>query len=112
MSVPFEELRQRLEARRARMLDEIRHIDLRSKNSLGYTNHQADDATFAEEQATNMALRQNAERLLAQVEDALTRLDEGTYGFCVQCGREIEADRLQALPYAALCLSCLQHRRQ
>ncbi|MFQ5613543.1 MAG: TraR/DksA family transcriptional regulator [Anaerolineae bacterium] len=110
MPIPYEELRQRLEARRARMLEEIDHIDLRTKNSLGYTNHQADDATYAEEQATNMALKQNVERLLEQVDDALQRLDEGTYGICVRCGAEIDPARLKALPYAPLCLDC--QRRQ
>jgi DnaK suppressor protein len=55
-------------------------------------------------------LRQNLERLLDQVEDALERFEAGAYGLCKQCGREIDPARLKALPYATLCLSCQQRR--
>jgi DnaK suppressor protein len=109
MPLSHADLHQRLELRRNRMLEEIAHLDLRSKPSLGYSSHQADDATFAEEQATNLALRQNAKRLLDQVEDALRRFDGGTYGLCLNCEQEIEPARLKALPYAALCLNCQQN---
>jgi len=44
--------------------------------------------------------------LLSQVSEALLRLDEGHYGFCLECGTEIAERRLNALPWAALCLTC------
>lgn len=47
-----------------------------------------------------------AERLLVQIEDALTRLNEGTYGRCTRCGQRIRPGRLEALPYAEYCVSC------
>lgn len=43
---------------------------------------------------------------LAQIEIALQRLDDGTYGQCAQCGEPIEPGRLSVLPYASLCVRC------
>ena len=45
---------------------------------------------------------------LNQVNDALARLDAGEYGFCKSCGNEIGAMRLEALPYATLCIDCAE----
>jgi DnaK suppressor protein len=49
-------------------------------------------------------LEENAEHLLAEIEMALRRIDDGTYGTCVVCGRPIGAERLEAVPYATLCI--------
>lgn len=78
--------------------------------SLGYGNHMADDATTAFEQAKELALRQNLERTLRQVEHALRRFEKGTYGLCEECGQEIDLARLEVLPYATLCLKCKERR--
>ena len=43
---------------------------------------------------------------LAQVQVALTRLDEGKYGICARCGNEINPERLKAIPYTAFCVNC------
>jgi DnaK suppressor protein len=68
----------------------------------------ADDATEAFEQAKELALHENARQLLAQVTDALDRFDQGTYDTCKQCKAKIDPARLEALPYATLCLRCQQ----
>ena len=86
--------------------DQLAQIPEPEGRSLGYGNHMADDATAAFEQARELALRQNLERTLRQVEHALRRFDRGTYGVCEQCGQEINPERLQVLPYATLCLTC------
>jgi len=44
--------------------------------------------------------------LLKQVESALARFEDGTYGLCRDCGRPVDPARLEALPYAQLCLDC------
>ena len=111
MASKREKLKMRLEAERERLLNELSQTNVVvERENLGYGNHMADDATEAFEQAKDLALRQNLERLLDQVEDALERFEEGTYGLCEQCGEEIDPARLKALPYATLCLSCQQHR--
>ena len=52
------------------------------------------------------ALNQHAANRLKSVEAALTRLKNGRYGVCLQCGAIIPEERLRAIPYAVLCVSC------
>jgi RNA polymerase-binding protein DksA len=59
---------------------------------------------------TEVAIAQNEELLLEQVEAALQRIRTGTYGICQQCGRTIDAQRLQAVPYTADCIDCARGR--
>ena len=101
-------LRSALEAEQARLAAVIAQIEIESDESLGYGNHMADDATEAFEQAKDLAIRRNAERLLDQVSHALERLKAGTYGMCETCHDRIDPARLEALPYATLCLRCQQ----
>jgi RNA polymerase-binding protein DksA len=51
-------------------------------------------------------LEQNEEALFTAIREALDRIDAGTFGRCQQCGREIAAQRLRAVPYAAHCIEC------
>ena len=44
--------------------------------------------------------------MLAEIDAALKRIEEGTYGICTNCGKEIPVDRLEALPWATLCIDC------
>jgi DnaK suppressor protein len=75
-------------------------------NDGGVGQHYADDGTNTFLRERNLALRENAADLLAQVEAALRRLDAGTYGICENCGREINPERLEAIPYTAYCIDC------
>lgn len=80
------------------------------KDSIGelssYDNHTSDisDATF--ERAKDIALRDTSRILENKVEEALRKIDEGSYGICAKCGANISQERLEALPYATLCLEC------
>lgn len=103
-----EVLQSYLEDERVRLEAVIAQIDANGGQNLGYGNHMADDASEAFEQAKDLALRQNAEQTLTQIMDALERFEMGQYGICEQCQTEIDPARLQALPYATLCLRCQQ----
>ena len=103
-----EVLRSYLEDERVRLKTAIAQMDAEGAENLGYGNHMADDASEAFEQAKDLALRQNAEQMLAQVTEALERFEQGTYGVCEKCGVEIDPARLKALPSATLCLRCQQ----
>ncbi len=103
-----EVLRSFLEDERARLEAVIARIDSEGGKNLGYGNHMADDATEAFEQAKELALHENARQLLTQVTNALDRFEQGTYGVCERCKAEIDPARLEALPYATLCLRCQQ----
>lgn len=69
-------------------------------------NHLAETATATLGREIDHTLGQNSEEVLAQIDAALKRIDEGTYGTCASCGREILAERLEAYPWAALCIDC------
>ena len=73
---------------------------------VGLGNHMAEDATAAFDQATAVSLRRGKERTLEQVDEALERMNAGTYGICDRCGEEIDFARLKAIPQATLCMSC------
>jgi DnaK suppressor protein len=67
---------------------------------------QAAAASQVFEQQRDLALRERNEQHLAQVEAALRRLDEGTFGNCTTCDRPIAPERLEAIPWAAHCIDC------
>ncbi|HLO36299.1 MAG TPA: TraR/DksA C4-type zinc finger protein [Candidatus Deferrimicrobium sp.] len=67
---------------------------------------QAAAATQVFEQQRDLALRDRNQQHLEAVEAALARLDDGTYGSCLRCGRPIAPERLEALPWAAYCIDC------
>lgn len=108
-------IRQRLEAERSRLEAEI--YDHTQGNAVvypmdpvsdsnGIASDQADDADAVENAERMNAITRNSQALLDQVNAALSRIAEGTYGTCVNCGREIAPRRLEALPYATLCIEC------
>lgn len=80
--------------------------DAAQEASVGLGNHMAEDATAAFDQATTISLRRGHERSLAQVESALQRMAEHTYGRCERCNEEIDFARLKAVPEATLCMTC------
>ena len=55
---------------------------------------------------------ENSEHVLAAIDAALKRIDEGTYGICTNCGRQIAEERLEALPWATLCIDCQRDRER
>jgi RNA polymerase-binding transcription factor DksA len=68
--------------------------------------HLADLGTDAFEEEMTLGLLENQERVLEQTRAALARLDAGTYGRCEECGREIDRERLNTLPYTPHCIDC------
>lgn len=68
----------------------------------GETEH----LTIAEFKELSQHLDRMASETLAEIDAALVRLDDGTYGKCVDCGEQISSERLEALPAAARCMNC------
>jgi RNA polymerase-binding transcription factor DksA len=68
--------------------------------------HLADLGTHAFEEEVTLDLLTNEEQLLAEINAAWTRLEQGTFGCCEGCGHEIAKERLEALPYARFCVAC------
>lgn len=69
-------------------------------------NHLAETATATLGREIDYTLGENSEQVLADIDSALRRIDDGTYGTCVNCGREIPLQRLEAYPAASLCIDC------
>ena len=108
MAEPREDLKTRLAAERVRLVLQLEHHGIFEQENPGLGNHMADDATEVFEQAKSLALRQRLEQSIQEVDLALRRLAEGTYGFCESCGENIDPARLNVIPTARLCMPCQQ----
>lgn len=72
----------------------------------GYTYHMADVATDNYDREFSLSLASNERQILYELEDALKKIEEGTFGVCEDCKSLITKTRLKAIPYARLCLKC------
>jgi DnaK suppressor protein len=75
-------------------------------------DHMGDLATETHDREVEYGLEDNAEAVLNEIDAALKRIDEGTYGRCEVCGREIDRARLEARPWATLCIDDQRRREQ
>jgi len=66
----------------------------------------ADTATDIYDKELHLDLTEKNKKLLMDVEDALNKIDEGRYGKCEKCGRDISLERLKALPFSKMCIKC------
>src|SRR5215218_440857 len=96
--------RKALKAERARLLVELGE-PIESPGQMTYGS-QAAAASHVFEQQRDLALRDRSRTELHQVETALRRLDDSTYGTCVTCGKPIMPERLDAIPWASQCIDC------
>lgn len=107
------EIRADLEAEHARLEEEVETIEREGHEALSdasgennYRDHMADQGTATFNRELDMTLEENAREALAAVHSAIERIDEGTYGICARCGKEIADERLKAMPTATLCITC------
>jgi len=110
----YDELKDILEGRRRELLAEVRSKmrDVRAENS-DEAQGVLDAAETSEadiQDDIEFALIQMKTETLKKIEDALKRLEEGTYGNCFECGDEISERRLRALPFAVRCKDCEEAR--
>jgi RNA polymerase-binding transcription factor len=78
--------------------------------NLSFGKRIGDGTTEAVERISSTAAARSIAAALADVERALVKLDEGTYGVCESCGRPIGEERLAAIPSAVFCVSCSARR--
>jgi len=98
------EMRKRLSREVGKVEEALREDVVKSGDISSVPTHPADGDV--EGLDAEIAIAQNEELLLEQVEAALERIRAGTYGVCAQCGALIAAERLQAVPYASCCVEC------
>lgn len=92
-------------AERGRLFQEMRDTAIQAPDPMTYGS-QAAAASQVFEQQRDLALQDHNRVLLEAVDAALARVEAGTYGACKSCGKWIGAERLEALPAAALCIDC------
>jgi RNA polymerase-binding transcription factor DksA len=104
-------LRAQLEEERERLRARLRELGAGSDASLSFDGGFADSSQVTAERGELEALAGTLADTLEEVEDALGKLDAGTYGRCESCGGEIAEARLEAKPAARLCISCASKSR-
>ena len=111
MSLDTDRIRSDLESRRARLVGVVErrdnHDSLEEESGevvASVDNHLADTATDTYDRELEDGIEEDAERLIARIDAALGRIEAGTYGTCDVCGRPIGKERLEAMPYAELCI--------
>jgi DnaK suppressor protein len=109
--------RRRLEAELAELNGQRAELEESTASSLadatgevGFDEEFADTGSFTFQRESDLSLVGNATDLIDKVEHALARIDAGGFGSCEACGGAIEAERLDALPYATLCLADARQR--
>ena len=111
MTTDFNLLRSRLESERKHLTKELKQLtanirpaeERREGSPFG---KREEEATETLELEKRLALEKRLRDLLAEVEHALHKFEEGTYGSCDVCGQPIDPARLEALPQANLCMDC------
>jgi DnaK suppressor protein len=112
MPFSYEGAKQQLLDERVKLVNQLQPLKVAKYESIGYSNHMADDATEAFDQAVDVALKRKIEASLEEVERALAKFDDGTYGLCEACGARIDRARLEVLPQAQYCLDCQIRQEQ
>jgi DnaK suppressor protein len=109
----IDKVRQELLAERARLEREVQGFEdefsvsfEEATDESSYDQHPADSATAYVDREIDLSLEGNARSIVNQIDRALQKLDQGTYGICDNCGRLIGEGRLEVEPYAALCIDC------
>ena len=111
VTTDFNLLRSRLEGEQKRLIEELEQLkanvrpaeERREGSPFGKREEEAAEAAELEKR---LALEKRMRGLLAEVEHALHKFEDGTYGSCDVCGKPIDPARLEALPQASLCLNC------
>ena len=112
-TIDTEHFKQRLLDERARVQEALDYLHVENPGSMEdetqeipSDNHPADVATITLDREIDYTLEENEERVLAAIDGALKRIDDGTYGICQTCGQPIAVERLEAVPYTTQCIDC------
>ena len=104
-------LRDRLQEERDRLHDQLRQMGVGPGGKLDFDDGFADSGQVTAERGEVEALGGTLLDTLREIEDALHKFDDGTYGLCESCGNQIAEARLEAMPAARLCINCASRRR-
>jgi DnaK suppressor protein len=101
----IQRFKQRLQDKERELQSDIARLEGEARGSgEAEVRDSIDNATASQGTSESLQEETLASETLIQVQDALKRIEDGTYGKCAACGRQIEAARLEAVPWAAYCL--------
>ena len=106
VQIDVDQMRKRLRKQQKVLNEQIEVESKKVKPSLMANPDRADLAYDYAYRARRLSLLEQLEDRLAEVEKAIKRIDDRTYGICTNCGKMILPERLEALPYAQLCIDC------
>ena len=116
-TIDISRMKETLEAERARVVAAIENLRNENPGTVEdetgdetYDQHPADVATAMHDRELDYGIAENEQQLLGEIDDALQRIEDGTYGICTNCGKSIPPERLEALPWAQLCIDCAKTR--
>ena len=105
MGLNIERVKQRLHDQERELLSDIRRLEGESRVwGEAEVRDSTDDATSSQGASESLQEDTLASLTLIQIQDAIHRIEDGIFGRCIACGRQIEADRLEAIPWAPFCL--------
>ncbi|MGE0593612.1 MAG: TraR/DksA family transcriptional regulator [Vicinamibacterales bacterium] len=81
------------------------------ENNSGRQGDMADQASGTNEVHIHLKLKQTDAKILQAIEEALGRIDQGTFGVCRDCGGPIAAARLNAIPWTRVCITCKEKQK-
>ncbi|HEY7762585.1 MAG TPA: TraR/DksA C4-type zinc finger protein [Actinomycetota bacterium] len=110
------DLKGRLEEERGELREQLTTIEEEAfaatqselSGDVGLDDESADAGTATFEREKDLSIENNVRDLLAKIDRALGRIDDGSYGICERCGKPIEKARIKALPYVDLCIKDAQ----
>ena len=101
-----------LHAKRAELLQQMGHLEEKPTDhgSISFGKRVGEGTSMAVDRLSQVAVHDRLQTTLADVERALTKLEEGSYGTCDVCGQPVGEERLEALPWAVLCVKDASRR--
>jgi DnaK suppressor protein len=108
-----EHYRQALLKKRAELLGgtAAKHLQWTMENNSGRQGDMADQAAGTNEVHIQLKLKQTDAKILQAIEEALGRVESGTYGVCRDCGEPIADARLEAIPWTRVCIICKEKQK-
>ena len=106
------ELREALQEQRNHVLKDVNRHGVMTGVGAGVIADETERAEKISDAAVEHQLGFSESKLLEKIEYALTRLDEGSYGICDNCGKQINIERLKAKPSVSLCINCQSAKEQ
>jgi len=109
----LEKFKQRLLAKRKELISEVKGSNVRSLETSGDGIQDiADQASSAYTKEFLLSIGDAERRMLREVDEALHKIRQDTYGLCESCGELINERRLEALPFARLCIKCQEQEEE